>query len=257
MYIGKPEQFQYLLHRVGEKQLQSCPQIIRKGLEDNVASPDFLQTYGNANITAYVGFIDLAGYSSAVKGKPPHQIADYLRPFLVGTIDILYEKSALVDKMIGDEVMFVLPEIEENENPHQILFMGQIMDSLHDLAYELQPKYRYRIGLSYGKVNVFHLVGKGYSEWSIVGEPIHVAKRLHTVDQLSSPNPVCGAFGLSLSAGPLDTLKNKMELILGYIAGFASRFDHTIMQETKDFKGVGEVLWSYLFPKGPEEIDNA
>ena len=250
--IGKPEQFQYLLHRVGEKQLQSCPQIIRKGLEGNVASPDFLQTYGNANIDAYVGFIDLAGYSSAVKGKSPQQIADYLRPFLVGTIDILYDKFALIDKMIGDEIMFVLPETEENNNPHQILFMGQIMGALHDLAYELQSKYKYRIGLSYGKVHVFHLTGKGYSEWSIVGEPVHVAKRLQSVDQLASPNPVCGAFGLSVSAGQLDNLTNKMEIILGHIAGIASRFNHTIMKETTDFKGVGEVLWAYLFPKGPD-----
>ena len=257
MYIAKPEQFQYLLHRVGEKQLLSCPQIVRKNLEGNVASPDFLKTYGNDNITAYVGFIDLAGYSSAVKGKSPQEIADYLRPFLVGTIDILYEKSALIDKMIGDEIMFVLPETEEIENPHQILFIGQIMGALHDLAYKLQPKYKFRIGLSYGKVNVFHLTGKGYSEWSIVGEPINVAKRLNTVDQLSSPNPVCGAFGLSLSAGPLDTLKNKMKLILGHIAGFASRFDHTIMPETKDFKGVGKVLWAYFSPKRPEEVENA
>lgn len=252
MYISKPEQFQYLLHRVGEKQLQSSSQMKKKALEGNVASPDFLRTYGNANINAYVGFIDLAGYSSVVKGKSPQQIADYLRPFLVGTIDILYDKSALIDKMIGDEIMFVLPETEENNNPHQILFMGQIMGALHNLAYELQPKYKYRIGLSYGKVHVFHLTGKGYSEWSIVGEPVHVAKRLQSVDQLASPNPVCGAFGLSVSAGQLDNLKNKMEIILGHIAGFASRFDHTIMKETKDFKGVGEVLWAYLFPKGPD-----
>ena len=77
MHIGKPEQFQYLLHRVGEKQLQSWPKIVKKGLEGNLASPEFLQTYGNADITAYVGFIDLAGYSSAVKGKSPPQIANY------------------------------------------------------------------------------------------------------------------------------------------------------------------------------------
>lgn len=257
LYIGKPGQFQYLLHRVGEKKLEAFPQMEKKALEGNVTSPDFLQTYGNANITAYVGFIDLAGYSSAVKGKSPKQIADYLRPFLVGTIDILYDRSALIDKMIGDEIMFVLPETEESTNPHQSLFIGQIMGALHDLAYELQPKYKYRIGLSYGKVNVFHLTGKGYSEWSIVGEPIHVAKRLHAVDQLSSPNPVCGAFGLPLSAGSLDTLKKRMDIILEYIAGFASRFDHTIMKQTKEFKGVGDVFWAYLFPKEPEEIRNA
>ena len=255
--IGKSEQFQYLLHRVGEKRLESFSPTVTKALEGNVDAPDFLQTYGNANITAYAGFIDLAGFSSAVKGRPPHEIADYLMPFLVGTIDILYEGSALIDKMIGDEIMFVLPEIEESNNPPQILFMGQILGALHDLAYTLQPKYSYRIGLSYGKVNVFHLVGKGYSEWSVVGEPIHVAKRLHTVKQLSSPDPVCGAFGLSLNAGPLETLKNQMTVILGNIAGFAARFDHKIMDETKELKGVGEVLWAYLFPKGPMEVHNA
>jgi class 3 adenylate cyclase len=251
LYIGKPEQFQYLLHRTGEKKLQSLSQVVTKSLEGNVNAPDFLKTYGDVNITAYVGFIDLAGYSSAVKGKPPQEIADYLRPFLVGTIDILYDRSALIDKMIGDEIMFVLPETEESNNPGQIIFMRQILGALHDLAYKLELKYRYRIGLSYGKVNVFHLAGKGYSEWSIVGEPIHVAKRLHTVDQLSSPNPVCGAFGLSLNTGPLETLNERMKIILGNIAGFAEPFDHKIMDETKDFKGVGEVLWAYLFPKRP------
>jgi len=257
MIIGKPEQFEYLLHRVGEKKLISHNQIIRKGLEGNVASPDFLKTYGNSNITAYVGFIDLAGYSNIVKGKSPEEICEYLQPFLVKTIDILYDRAALIDKMIGDEVMFVLPETEESDNPHEILFLGQIMGALHDLAYELQPYYKYRIGLSYGKVNVFHLKGKGYSEWSIVGEPIHVAKRLQSLDELSSPEPVCGAFGLSLSTGPLNTLKEKMKTILAFIAGFASRFDHKIMSETKGLKGVGEVLWAYLFSKGEHNFGNS
>ncbi len=213
MSIAKPEQFEYLLHRVGEKQLESRPRIITKGLQGNLASPDFLQTYGNSNISAYVGFIDLSEFSSTVKGKSPEQIADYLRPFLVKTIDILYDRNALIDKMIGDEIMFTLPETEENNNPHEILFMGQIMGALHELAFELQPKYRFRITLSYGKVNVFHLAGRGYSEWSIVGEPIHVAKRLQSLDELSSPNPVSGAFGMSLNTNPLQ-LKTQMNLIL-------------------------------------------
>jgi hypothetical protein len=128
--------------------------------------------------------------------------------------------------------------------------MAQIMGALHDLAYEIQPKYRYRIGLSYGKVNVFHLTGKGYSEWSIVGEPIHVAKRLLAVDELYSPDPVCGAFGMSLNCNSLNKLNDKMYLILSHIAGFASRFDHKMMPE-RDLKGVGKVIWAYLFPKGP------
>ena len=127
----------------------------------------------------------------------------------------------------------------------------------HDLAYDLRLDYKYRIGLSYGKVNVFHLVGRGYSEWSIVGEPIHVAKRLHSVDELSSPDPVCGAFGLCLNEVSLETQRKTMKIVLGFIAGFASRFDHKIMPKTKELKGVGEVLWAHLFSKGPDSANSA
>ena len=249
MIISQKEQFDYLLHRVGEKRLTSRSQIVQKDLRGNIDSPTFLKTYGNSIITAYVGFIDLANYSSIVKGKSPEEIGEYLHPFLTETIDILTNRSALVDKMIGDEIMFILPETEESSNPHEILLLGQIMGALHDLAFRLQPDYKFRIGLSYGKVYVFHLKGKGYSEWSIVGEPIHVAKRLQGVEELLSPNPVCCAFGLSLNCGPVDTLRTKMETVLGMIAGFASRFDHKIRLEPKEFKGVGKVIWAYFFPK--------
>jgi class 3 adenylate cyclase len=251
MIIGKPEQFDYLLHRIGQKHIEFRPKVATKALEGNREAPDFLKTYGNSDISAYVGFIDLVDFSLLVQGKSAIEISEYLNPFLTKVIDVLYDCDALVDKMIGDEIMFVLPETEEDKNPPEILYLGQIMGFLHDLAYELQDNYKYRIGLSYGKVNVYQLKGKGYSEWSIVGEPIHVAKRLHSVDELISPNPVAGAFGLSLNAEDEFSVLKKMKLILGIIAGFASQFDHKIIQKPHDFKGVGFVKWSYLFPKGP------
>ena len=253
MIMSNSDTLNYLLHRVGEKQLTSRRQIIRKALEGNVEATGFLDTFGNSNLTAYIGFIDLAGFSSIVQGKSPEEISAYLRPFLEKIIDILSGRSALIDKMIGDEIMFVLPEIEEDSNPYEILLLGQIMGGLHDLAYELQPNYKYRIGLSYGKVNVFHLKGKGYSEWSIVGEPVHVAKRLHGLKELKFPKPVCGAFGLSVGDRSIVTLSKQMEQKLGIIAGFASRFGHEFTPEPKELKGVGNVLWAYLYPKGKED----
>jgi len=220
----------------------------RRALEGNVESMIFLKTYGNKNITAYVGFIDLYNFSTIVKGKSPQEIGDYLNPFLTKTIDIICNRSALVDKMIGDEIMFILPEHEEDKYAPHILFLGQIMGALHDLAFELEPKYRFRIGLSYGKVNVYHLKGKGYSEWSIIGEPVHIAKRLLGVEKLIDPNPVCGAFGLSINGKSFHDPKKILKARLGIIAGFASRFTHEIMPETK-LKGVGNVNWAYLYPK--------
>jgi len=170
-----------------------------------------------------------------------------LKPFLEKTIDILTECHALVDKMIGDEVMFVFPEWIGCAP--SVLLLGQLLGGLHDLAYELQPEYKYRIGLSYGKVQLFHLVGEGYSEWSVVGEPVHVAKRLHAVDQLCSPDPVCGASGLSVSEFPIERARETLQHHLAYAAGFASRFSHEIIEDPRHFKGVGDVVWAYLMPK--------
>ena len=260
MIIPNKDTLEYLAHRVGERQLTSLPQIIQKDIQGNVDSSKFLDTFGNSNITAYVGFIDLAGFSSITHGKQPNEIAAYLKPFLEKTINIIAEGSALIDKMIGDEIMFVLPETEESSNPHEILFLGQIMGGLHDLAYELQPDYKYRIGISYGKVNVFHLKGEKYSEWSIVGEPVHVAKRLHGLKELATPEPVCGAFGMALNDFSKESLILTMKQKLEMIAGFASRFGHEFQTEPREFKGVGKVLWAYLYPKGDSnscEVINA
>ena len=251
MTILNRDTLEYLLHRVGEKQLGLQRSIIQnRDLQGNVDSSNFLGTFGNSNITAYVGFIDLAGFSKIAHGKQPEEIAAYLKPFLEKTINLLFGGSALIDKMIGDEIMFVLPETEESSSPSEILFLGQIMGGLHDLAYELQPDYKFRIGISYGKVNVFHLKGKNYSEWSIVGEPVHVAKRLHGVEKLRSPEPVCGAFGMALKDSQKESLSSTMKQKLGMIAGFASRFGYEFQTEPEEIEGVGKVLWAYLYPKG-------
>lgn len=250
MIIPNSNSLDYLAHRVGEKQLISQQQILHKDLRGNVGTSNFLDTFGDSNIAAYVGFIDLAGFSDTTHGKQPNEIAAYLNLFLEKTINLLSKSHALIDKTIGDEIMFVLPETEESSNPFEILLLGQIMGGLHDLAYELQPDYKYRIGVSYGKVNVFHLKGESYSEWSIVGEPIHVAKRLLGLKKLACPNPVCGAFGIALNDLQKEKLAIEMNQKLEIIAGFASRFGHELQPKPRKLKGVGKVLWAYLYPKG-------
>lgn len=240
----------YLLHRVGEKQLDSSPIPCGvKALEGNKKGPSFIETFGNCVINAYVGFIDLAEFSTRVQGKYAQEIADYLFPFLKKIIEVLGNRFALIDKMIGDEIMFVLPDFEEIGMPPSILLLGQIFGWLHDLAFEMEPNYRYRIGLSYGEVLVAHLQAESYSEWTIVGEPVHVAKRLEDIEELKNPNPVLGAFGLRINRQQIEEIYSKMENILAIIAGFASRFDHKLNSEPKKLKGVGEVLWALLFPK--------
>lgn len=255
MQITDPDLSAYLRHRLGQVPLEEAPsQIGRKALELNSPIPDFSRTFGKSAIPAYVGFIDLAGFTTAVHGKTPDQIAEYLKPFLRGVVEILRGRGALIDKMLGDEVMFVLPEIEEG--PYQVLLLGQIMGALHDFAFMVRPAYSFRIGLSYGGVRFFCIEGPGYSEWTTVGEVVHVAKLLHNLAALKSPDPVVGAFGMRTSSQSVESTVATMRQRLGIIAGFASRFDHEFAPRPTPLKGVGDVFYAILRPR-PERVDVA
>ncbi len=250
MQITDTDLIAYLKHRIGEEKIRP-PQrkIVRKALELNKPVQDIDLSFGTSELPAYVGFLDLYGFSVAVHGKSPTSIANYLRPFLSRVIEILRGRHLLIDKTIGDEIMFVLPEIGEEGNGHEILYLGQVMGALHDLAFEFGGVYKYRIGLAYGQVSFFHIDGNGYSEWTTVGEVVQLAKRLHSLEQLQEPNPVCGAFAMACNDTDIEQIRVGMENRLGIFAGIASRFDHTILPEPVKFKGVGKALCALLLAR--------
>lgn len=250
MQVSDPDLDAYLRHRLGEQATRAPSlRMIKRALELNAPAPNLSGTFGKRILSAYVGFVDIAGFSTAVQGKDPDYIVAYLEPFLSRAISILRGRGALIDKTIGDELMFVLPAVDE-ERGAEILFLGQLMGGLYDLAYELEGSHPFRIGLSYGPVRFFRVEGPGYAEWTTAGEPLHVAKRLHSLPELQHPAPVIGAFGMATTGRSLDTLRTDMKARLGMFAGFASRFGHRLEDAPVDLKGVGQVLCAILMPKG-------
>ena len=249
MQITDPGLLSYLRHRLGEERLheKQC-RIWKRALELNMPAPDLSATFGKPSLNAYVGFIDLAGFSATTQGKQPDEIAAYLEPFLSRVIDILRKSEALIDKTIGDEIMFVLPEKDE-EQGFELLLLGQLMGELHDFAFEFVDTYPFRIGLSYGLIRFFCVKGCGYTEWTTVGEAVHVAKRLQSLSEVRSPEPIIGVFGMQISADSRDYVETTMRQRLSYFAGFASRFDHKFADQPASLKGVGKVLYALLLPK--------
>jgi hypothetical protein len=225
-----------------------------KGLNLNTPAPDFSATFGQPTIPAYIGFVDLAGFSTLVHGKTPDQIAEYLAPLLNNLVEIIRHWGALVDKTIGDEVMFVLPETEEEQRPSEIYLLRRLMDALCMLAFDMHRRYPFRIGLSYGKVRFFCVEAGGYSEWTAVGETVHVAKRLHDLPELEKPDPVVGAFGMQTVDESTEDVRRIMQHRLSIFAGASSPFDHRVTDKPASLKGVGDVLYAVLRPRVPNNI---
>ena len=248
--IGKPEISSWLAHRVGLEKSATVPILhSAKALELNQGGRPFVEAFGQKQIKGFVGFVDLVGFTDRVKGKTPSEISVHLRPFLTGIVDLAFDRSALVDKTIGDEVMFLLPDLEEDGGVPAVLLMGQLLGGIHDHQRRLGPEYPLRIGLAYGWMYVDQIQGDGYSEWTTAGEVVHLAKRLHSLDKLSAPSSIAGAFGvLCRESEPLQ----RFQSILSVVAGFASRMTHEIIGDLDDLKGISKARCAYLLPKAPD-----
>lgn len=246
--IAEKATFEWLEHRAGMRRFSAHPKpYCTRALELNERGEAFAAAYGRKEIRGYVGFVDLIEFSTKVKGFPPSEISDYLRPFISGVADEAVGCGALVDKTIGDEVMFIIPDTEEDGGVPAVLMMGFLLGGLHDLRRRLGVKYPFRIGLSYGVQYVDHIDGKGYGEWTVVGESVNLAKRLHALPGAAPDDGIAGAFGVLVR----ETSEQRFQAILGFIAGFATRMTHRVLGETVELKGVSAARCALLSPKVP------
>lgn len=248
--VGKKTMIDWLAHRAGVTRRTEFPIPYQKeAFELNARGREFVDNFGNQEIKAYVGFVDLVGFTERVKGQTTGQVRDYLEPFLRGLTTLAVDRDALVDKTIGDEVMFILPHAEDHGGPPPILMMGQLMGGMHDFQRELGRRYPMRVGLAHGGILVGSIDGDGYREWTSFGETVHLAKRLNTFNDVRADFGFYGAFGvLASEEDAFNTFKNS----LGFIAGSASRMTHEIIKGTVDtLKGASPTYCAYLYPKAP------
>ena len=244
--IGDNVTIKWLKHRTGIRKLNRHPCLYEtKGLELNDKGSLFADVYGKKEIRAFVGFIDLVGFSTRVAGLSPSQICDYLRPFLKGVIDETVNNRALVDKTIGDEVMFVLPDMKEDGGVPGVLRMGPILGGLHDLQRKLGVDYPYRIGLAYGNLYVDHIEGKSYREWTAIGETVNLAKRLNSLPGAEPKGGFGGAFGALVK----EISEETFQATLNIIAGFGSQMAHMVIEDYIELKGISSARCAIIFPK--------
>lgn len=237
----------WLAHRTGKAKLDVHPlYVVKYNAADNEGWRDFQAAFGRSTFEALVGFVDLVGFSAKASGASPEAIHEYLRPFLTGTFELVSENHGLVDKMIGDEVMFFIPNYVEGGGPSAGILGGRFLAYLAGLQRKLGPEYRMRVGLAYGRVNCMEFSGKGYSEWSTVGETVHLAKRLHSLPLLKEPKTVACALGvLDGEGGRPDRLVSLAQ----YLVNMQYRIEEVPASAIHELKGISAAKAVYLLPK--------
>lgn len=237
---------EWLMHRFGKKQLSESwkGHYRQKGLELNSNSESFINNYGNKNILAYVGFADLRGFSEEVKGKSPDEIEQYLNPFVKKILNACSECNCLVDKTIGDEVMFILPELAFDNGIPANAYIGRIISRLLEISKEIGEQYPFRFGLSFGEIRISRMQGEGFSEWTSLGETVNLSKRLQ--DYSSTSENFSGAFGVLQT---LDDSKKYFEVGLAYIAGYFCDLSHEVMQNPDSLRGISPYYGAKIYEK--------
>lgn len=196
--FGDPKLISWLSHRAGVERLTEMPlrPLQKFALQANDRGKDFLAAFGNKEIVGFVCFVDLVGFSERVKGRSASKIATYLSPFLTRCADAVTQELGLVDKTIGDEIMFILPDLVSDGGAPATMRMGSLLDRLFGVQQDLGSDYPMRIGVAYGGMHVTPIQGAEYSEWSVSGECVHLAKRLHDLEGLKRPDAIACAFGV-------------------------------------------------------------
>jgi len=177
MATTNPALSAWLAHRVGLKLSGSGSEA--RALGGNQLFRPVRSSFGKSEIRGLVGFVDLVGFSERVKGWSPAEMRDYLLPFHTELISAVGSLDALIDKTIGDEIMFVLPDLEEDGGLPLSRALERLLGGICDRQQALGSEYPLRLGLSYGTLGIGLIRTPQYKEWTTYGEPVHLAKRLH------------------------------------------------------------------------------
>lgn len=202
--IIDPRLSSWLKHRDGKTRCElPAVRVITKALNLHVRAQPVIDTFGSTTFEAFVGFVDLCGFSERTKGRSPREVADYLTPFLNSVITRLTTLDywpCLIDKTIGDEVMFVVPKVPFAEIGPVFTHPEPAFKELLAIQELLGQSYPFRVGLAWGPVELREVGGPSFQEWTVFGETVHLAARLREWSRADAPTaPFVGACGVLAS----------------------------------------------------------
>lgn len=165
-------------------------------------------------------FADLRGFTSLSEQSDPEQVSALLRRFYACAEDVLFPE-ALIDKLIGDEVMALyLPMYGGLEDPAATM-LAQSRELLARVGYgaESGPFVEVGIGLDYGEAFVGNVGERSLYDFTAIGDVVNVASRLQG-EARGGEIVVSGRLAERLASPPGErvevSLKGKAEPVVAY-----------------------------------------
>jgi adenylate cyclase len=144
---------------------------------------------GGMTLEIGVLFADLRGFTSASESRTPAEVSGELRRFY-GHAEKVFFPEALIDKLIGDEVMalYVPPilmpdetEVDDEVRRHVAhVMLGHARELLERVGYgsSAAPEFEVGIGLDFGEAFIGNLGDTAVHDFTAVGDVVNTASRL-------------------------------------------------------------------------------
>ena len=160
-----------LIRPLGYRQSRKCPNLCATCVE---ASPP-----GGMTMRTGVLFADIRGFTSISERSDPAAVSALLRRFYAAAEDVLFPE-ALIDKLIGDEVMALyLPYGRLREDAAAVMLEhARLLLTAVGYGGRDGPFAEVGVGLDYGEAFVGNVGGGSYSDFTAIGDVVNVAARL-------------------------------------------------------------------------------
>jgi adenylate cyclase len=135
---------------------------------------------GGAEVPTGVLFADMRGYTSYSERRAPEEIAQHLNRFYSIASDIFSHRDAVIDKMVGDEVMALwLPGFAGHDE-----YIAKMVDAAEALLRAVgfgsseEPLIPLGLGLDMGSAFVGNVGDGVVKDFTAIGDVVNTAARL-------------------------------------------------------------------------------
>jgi adenylate cyclase len=134
---------------------------------------------GGANVEIGVLFADMRGYTTMAERTGPEEVAGILNRFYRTAGGVLFDHDAVIDKLIGDEVMALfIPSHAGKEYVSRMVSAAEKLLTAVGFGSKDGPWLPIGVGLDFGTAWVGNIGFEGVNDFTALGDVVNTAARL-------------------------------------------------------------------------------
>lgn len=123
-------------------------------------------------------FADVRGYTALSESRPTAEVTDLMNRFYALATEVLVRHDAVIDKLIGDEVMALfIPSWTPNATSHMLQAAEDLLRGV-GLGSGEEPWLPLGIGIDYGLASVGNVGSGDVKDFTAIGDVVNTAARL-------------------------------------------------------------------------------